>query len=275
MLQLQIENSNLCNARCVFCPYDAQTRKRMVMGMDLYRKILDEAGTIPILERLTITGLGEPTIDKELIEKIAYARKVMHPKTEIDCYTNGSFLDAEYVRGLEKVGLSVLYVSINAIDNKKRQEIMGIDGYDVLEALLVKMIRELKKMRIVVKGVQEKDLFDGEEATEFVRKWGGLVEPGKNGRAFLHLEGNWAGWNYPVRTTQRNACCRATNHIMVLSDGRVCLCCQDYDGKVIFGDLNNQTLREIYRTEAYVNYRKSHMEGRRNELELCRTCTMI
>jgi uncharacterized Fe-S cluster-containing radical SAM superfamily enzyme len=245
------------------------------MGSDLYEKIINEVKTIPLIERLTITGLGEPTLDPGLWDKIGYARKELLPRMEIDVYTNGSTLTNDMIRCFQKAGLSCLYVSLNAIDRLKRFEVMGLDDYDRLEPVLLKAIKDgTGDMKIVISAVQEKDLFDGEEVMQFLEKWGGCTG-GPNGHAFLHLEGNWAGWNYMPRTTQRNICCRCTNHIMVLSDGRVCLCCQDYDGKTIFGDLNEETLRQVYQKEPYIYYRKMHFENKRKELELCKTCTMI
>jgi sulfatase maturation enzyme AslB (radical SAM superfamily) len=38
---LQIESTNLCNAKCVFCPRDEMHRRQGVMDMDLYRKVVD------------------------------------------------------------------------------------------------------------------------------------------------------------------------------------------------------------------------------------------
>jgi len=245
------------------------------MSFDLYKKIIDEAATIPLIERLTITGLGEPTLDPGLWEKIQYAHKAMHPKLEIDVYTNGSTLTDEMLHRFQKAGLSGLYVSVNGVDRLKRREIMGLDDYDRLEPVLLKAIKDgIGNMKLTIAAVQEKDLFDGEEVMAFLKKWGGPYNQ-EGGHAFLHLEGNWAGWNYPVRTTQRNVCCRCTNHIMILVDGRVCLCCQDFEGLIIFGDLNNETLRDIYQKDEYVNYRQKQFEGKRGELNLCKTCTMI
>jgi radical SAM protein with 4Fe4S-binding SPASM domain len=274
VLGLQVENSNVCNAKCVWCPYQEHTRKREIMGFDLHKKIVDEASTIPLIEQFTITGLGEPTLDKGLWDKIAYSRKKLHPKTEISVYTNGSTLTKEIIQRFQDSGLSCLYVSLNAVDRLKRREVMGLDDYDTVEPVLLDAIKEgTGRMNIVISAVHEKDLFDGEEIKQFIDKWGGVTQ--EKGHAFLHLEGNWAGWNYKARTTQRNICFRCTNNIMVLSDGRVSLCCQDYNGEVTFGDLHTETLREIYQKEGYVKYRKMHFENKRNELQLCKTCVMI
>jgi len=38
---VQIESTNICNAKCVFCPRDEMHRKQGVMAFDLFRKIVD------------------------------------------------------------------------------------------------------------------------------------------------------------------------------------------------------------------------------------------
>jgi sulfatase maturation enzyme AslB (radical SAM superfamily) len=39
---VQIESTNLCNAKCVFCPRDEMHRRQGVMDFDLFRKVVDE-----------------------------------------------------------------------------------------------------------------------------------------------------------------------------------------------------------------------------------------
>ena len=273
-MQLQLENINVCNARCVFCPYTKMERKHTRMPMDLHRSIVDQAASIPLIDHITVTGLGEPLLDPELVEKIAYTRKAVGKNVYLDVYTNGHLLTADLARQLSKAGLTLLYISMNAIDPLKRKEIMGLDDYQEVENAIRESIHAVwGQMRISVKAVVEKDLFEGDEADRFVSHWGGRYQDG--GHAFMHLEGNWAGKNYKVRTTQKEACSRALTSIMVLSDGRVCLCCQDYEGEVIFGDLNNESLRDIYKSDPYVAMRMAHSQGRRSELALCKDCTMV
>ena len=38
---VQIESTNLCNAKCVFCPRDEMHRKQGVMSFDLFKKVVD------------------------------------------------------------------------------------------------------------------------------------------------------------------------------------------------------------------------------------------
>jgi hypothetical protein len=45
---VQIESTNICNARCVFCPRDEMKRRQGVMDDFLYRKIVDECAALGI-----------------------------------------------------------------------------------------------------------------------------------------------------------------------------------------------------------------------------------
>jgi len=249
-------------------------RKHVTMPLELHRKIVDEAATIPLFDLFTITGLGEPLLDKDLVEKVRYAREKFDPKVCIDVYTNGSFLTVEKAQELADAGLGTLMISLNAVRAVRRREIMGLDDFDRVVKTIREIMEKLKgKMSIVVKGIVTKDLMEGDEQIQFMKKWGGRVEEG--GHAFLHLEGNWAGKIYKVRTTQTMPCSRALGAIMVLADGRVCLCCQDAEGEVIFGDLNHDTLRNIYQSREYVKLRQAHIEEKRSTLFLCKDCAMI
>lgn len=273
-------------AEC-FCPYPQLNnipgaRQKRLMSMDLYRKILDEAATIPLLDQITITGLGETLLDRHLDERIMYAR-AKKPHATLDLYTNGSQLTVERGLRLAEAGLNIIYVSLNAVTARKRFEIMKLDDFDKVKAnthaLIDKLISIGSKTIVIVKTVASKDLMDVGEIDEFVNEWGGMWnrfgDKNPTHGAYVHLETNWGGDTGVMRTTPTKACSRALNEIMVLSDGRAVLCCLDWLGKVTFGDLNTQTIREIFSSEKAQAYRLAHVEGRRPELELCRTCSAI
>lgn len=273
-MQIQTEVCNFCNAECVFCHWPNMVRAKGVMSMDLFRKIVDEAATIPEVNQFTLTGLGETLIDKHLIERLKYVRKMM-PKLEcLDLYTNGTLLTDKMIDDL--VGLiDVLYVSLNAVDEGQRQQIMKLDDYEEVKEQCHNAIKKAKgtRTRVVVKCVGSKDLLEAGDAELFLNEWHGPHDQG--GNAFIHLEGNWGGDTFKMRTVPRRACFRALTQIMILWDGRVSLCCFDGEGKVTLGNLNTQGIREVYNGEKALNYRLAHVEGRRHTLDLCKDCTQI
>jgi hypothetical protein len=233
------------------------------MGMELYRNIVDQAADIPQVSEMCLTGLGEPLLDKHLRERLHYLRRKL-PAIPLSLYTNGSYLTRE-AAGMLRRADALVYVSLNAANQDKRRQVMGLEDYDDVVRNIDVAIAD--GTRIKVKAVCEKDLIEGEEVDEFKDRWGD--------RAFLHQEGNWAGATWPMRTKHERPCSRALTQIMVLWDGRVSLCCFDGEGEVILGDLRKQTIREVFNGELALKYRTFHMEGRRQELPLCAGCTVI
>ena len=276
-IQIQLETINQCNADCCFCPFTKMTRPKGTMSLPLFRRIIDEVATIPAINHITLTGLGEPLLDRFLVERVRYIRSVVSPSVLVDLYTNGSFLRPQVSEALIDAGLSVLYVSLNAVSASKRLAIMKLADFDqvnvfIRHAIAYSELHE-NQTKVIVKAVVAKDLMEGDESSQFVDIWKGDYD--KGGSAFRHLEGNWAGAMWPVRVPLQGACGRALEQIMVLWDGRVSLCCFDAHGKEILGDLNSQSIREVFSSPRATFIREAHFEGRRNEVELCAQCTGI
>lgn len=273
-MQLQVETTNVCNADCVFCEYSRMSRPKGTMAMDLFRRIIDEAAIIPQFDHITITGLGETLLDRFLLDRIRYVRSLL-PRIQFDLYTNGTYLRPAMTDALIAAGISDINVSLNAATADKRKQVMKLDDWPIVTANIRYAIGAVRStsVRLIVKAVVAKDLMEDSDQNRFIEMFNGPVEAG--GNAFLHLEGNWAGAVWPMRTLKREACPRALNQFMVLWDGRVSLCCFDGDGREILGDLNYQTIRQVFNGERALFIRTAHHEGRRNEVSLCAGCTGI
>ena len=71
---VQIESTNICNAKCVFCPRDEMHRAQGVMSRELFRKIVDECAALGITH-VRMHNYGEAFLDRHLIEKVRYAKE--------------------------------------------------------------------------------------------------------------------------------------------------------------------------------------------------------
>ena len=60
---VQIESTNICNAKCVFCPRDDMERRQGIMDMALFTKIVDECAALGI-EHVRMHNYGEPFVDR-------------------------------------------------------------------------------------------------------------------------------------------------------------------------------------------------------------------
>lgn len=263
---LQLEGIAACQAACVMCPYPTMTRKRGLMSMALFEKIVDDALQIPVINRIVITGLGEPLQDRHLFDRIEYIR-AQSPGITIEVVTNGNLLTIPKIDALRDAGLSQLSISLNAVNRERRMAVMQLDDYEHVEAMCEYAIANGSPMRVIVKAVAGPDLLSGPMLEEFVATWGV--------HGFVHSEGNWTGDVWKMRTPPQHPCSRPSTQLMVLWDGRVSLCCFDGEGKEILGDLNTQTIREVFNGDRASAIRLAHHEGRRSEIGICATCTGI
>ena len=55
-------------------------------------------------------------------------------------------------------------------------------------------------------------------------------------------------------------------------DGRVSICCHDWDSKTIVGDLNKKSMIEIWNSKILDSYRTIHKNSEFEKIDLCREC---
>lgn len=62
--------------------------------------------------------------------------------------------------------------------------------------------------------------------------------------------------------------------MIVRPDGKVSLCCNDPLGKYSLGDLNEQSIKEVWYGEQYNTIRNKIISGRKN-LDKCNRCDVF
>src|SRR5687768_1461423 len=106
---VQIESTNICNAKCVFCPRDDMHRRQGVMSFELFRKIVDECAELGITH-VRVHNYGEPFIDRRLVEKVRYAKQ--KGIKEVGMISNGSLITDDVARGIIDAGLDAINISV-------------------------------------------------------------------------------------------------------------------------------------------------------------------
>ena len=262
---VQIESTNLCNAKCVFCPRDEMHRRQGIMSFDLFRKIVDECAELGITH-VRVHNYGEPFIDRRLVEKVRYAKQ--KGIREVGMISNGSLITEAVARGMIEAGLDAINISVDASGREVFESTRLGLKYDKVIANIERLIRIRAEMgrrrpKLILSFVRQNNSAD-EQA--FIEHWRSVAD--KIHITDLH---NWAGTlnresdvNYP--------CYRPWLTFTVLWDGRVSLCCADFDGKNVLGDLNTSTIREVWNGEAYVRARRAHLES--GGPEICRSCDL-
>lgn len=273
MLSLQIETTSTCQAKCVFCPYPKMGRAGGLMGRGLFEKIIDEATSIQLISGYVLNGLGEPTLDPHLVERVAYIKK-RAPGHEVAIYSNGIAMRDSLFERLAEAGLDTIVFSLNAANAAHHEAIMNVHGkYESTCANIDYAIAHKRGMHIEVRAVIAMPHWRTTDAEAFFARWG---DGKRGGHGLLVHEGNWSGDNRTALMFRPNECChRAVRQIYVMYDGRVSTCCFDPSGKQVFGNLTTQTIREVYASDQYVAFRKAHVEDRADAYQICKVCTRI
>jgi MoaA/NifB/PqqE/SkfB family radical SAM enzyme len=262
---VQIESTNICNAKCVFCPRDEMHRRQGIMTVELFRKIVDECAALGITH-VRMHNYGEAFIDKQLVDKVRYAKQ--KGIREVGVISNGSLITESVARGMIEAGLDAINISVDAAGKEVFEATRLGLKYDKVIANIERLVRiraesGKRRPKLILSFVRQNNSTD-EQA--FIEHWRAIAD--KVHITDLH---NWAGTlntesdvNYP--------CYRPWLTFTVLWDGRVSLCCADFDGKIILGDLTTSSIREIWNAEPYRDARRQHLES--GGPDICRACDL-
>jgi radical SAM protein with 4Fe4S-binding SPASM domain len=265
---ISVETIDACNARCIMCSIHSRPRRFGQMDWNLYTKIVDEISTFDQSD-LLLNNYGEPLLDPLIIHRIRYAKQ--KGIKQVHFFSNGMLLTEEISRELIESGLDGIYISINALYPETYAHIMKGLSLDRVNENINKLIQLRSKYnsnRPFVK-VNFIEMADNESETQaFVNYWSSRVDfvnvaPLNNRVKSLS--------RYPYRYHRRHAC-NLWRSLFVFANGDVTICCEDVFGKEIIGNLKENSVQEIWTGKRMQEIRKLHLEGKWDEIPLCRTC---
>ena len=135
---VQIESTNICNAKCVFCPRDDMHRRQGIMSFELFRKIVDECAELGITH-VRMHNYGEAFIDRKLVEKVGYAKQ--KGIKEVGMISNGSLITEPVARGMIEAGLDAINISVDAAGKEVFEATRVGLKYDKVIANIERLVR--------------------------------------------------------------------------------------------------------------------------------------
>ncbi|MGE3843884.1 MAG: radical SAM/SPASM domain-containing protein [Vicinamibacterales bacterium] len=262
---VQIESTNICNAKCVFCPRDEMARDQGVMAWDLFTKVVDECAQLGI-GHVRLHNYGESFVDRKLVEKIAYAKQKGIP--EVGIISNGSLITEAAARGAVEAGLDAINISLDAAGKEVFEATRVGLKYDKVMAgvehiLAARAAAGKRHPKLILSFVRQNN---SAEERAFIERWSARAD--KIHITDLH---NWGG-TLNRESDVRYPCYRAWLTFTVLWDGRVSLCCADFDGRHVLGNLNTQSIAEIWNNDLYRQTRRDHLDH--GGPAVCQSCDL-
>lgn len=289
-----IEPTNVCNLKCPLCPTGEGTllRPKGSMTLDDFKSIVDQISEYCI--SINITNYGEPLINRDLCEMIAYAKD---KNIEVILGSNGHFIDQNNANKLILSGLDRIYISLDGSQKKTyvKYRIGGdyqkvVDGikflvkekkrlssqtpYIELQFIVMKHnegeIPEIKKLAaeigvdcLVLKTVSFNNLDWGNEKVIGTFK---KFEPLNEKFRLYKTEGSSLKWKEKIE----NRCDFLWRGMTILCDGSIVPCCLDPQGNLKMGNVKDGILK-VWNNSHYQNLRKQIIRDK-SKIKLCSNC---
>lgn len=271
-VEVSIETFTLCNARCTFCPYPTLDRRNTMMPDALLERLLGEMQSFEYPFTFSPFKVNEPFLDARLIPYLISINKFV-PLAQLRLFTNGSPLTQTLIHEIASLNyVEHLWISLNSHDAREYKEIMGLNfdhtarNLDNLHA--AKTCGDFPHTVILSKVTSQ--LSSGVMGPEpaFVQycaqRWP---------RFGVHIikQDSWLGYVAPASPEIPDTPCARWFELSILSTGVVSLCCMDGKGEFPIGDINKQSMLDVYNNVHY-RERRERLLSRRG-IHPCSTCS--
>lgn len=301
---INLEITNICNLRCNFClnPKSGFRRKGM-MEDNLFHKIVDET---PVETTIILCGVGEPTLHKKFDE---YVKILSNKFNNIFLVTNGQFkskkINTILNSNIKKITFSLDYFGQkNYYLNKKGDIQVVINNIESLlkkrslnskPIIQINMLSEKNKKDQIINAILFFNKMLGNDDFIYSRKikslcnqvsvnsirnhdnWFALKEFKKDLSELVdtkkYLIEDWTNFlDIDTPPSRRLTCRHPFIYTMILYDGRTTFCCIDFNGLMISGNLNSQSLRQLWTGQTYSRFRQDMIDQKFSDAPLCVNC---
>jgi radical SAM protein with 4Fe4S-binding SPASM domain len=268
-LLVDIELSSVCNLKCPMCYTITEEFGEKVnttrMDWDLYTKIIDEiAGKVPAI-RLSLRG--EATLHKRFVDCISYARE--RGIKEISALTHGGKLTLPFFEKIAMAGIDWITISIDGVGETYERIRKPLKFDDLLVKIkAIKKYKEangLKRPVIKVQGIWPAIRENPKAYYDTFAPYVDLV-------AFNPLI-DYLGNDAHIEYLENFTCPQQYQRLVIGADGLVMKCSNDEENREVVGDINTQTVHEVWHGEKLNGVRALHKEDRGfMKSEVCRRC---
>jgi len=257
--------STVCQARCIFCPPDRGTlTKNKFMTLELMEKILKETSENNYTGEFGFEENGEQLLNPNFLKIFELTRKY-HPYNKIILYSNMGLMTKEMSYQILKLGLDEIHFNVDGASAETYHYVKSLDFEKVKQNVFdfitnrnklnskCKIFLQIVSAHNYEKTIGEKPKFK-DDTYDILKFWEKHLLPNDDMSVsdihFWSLRGE-------KNINRKNKVCPyfsiTLKHMYINSDGRVYLCWVDQNCQLSIGDLNYQTIREIWHSKKREN----------------------
>ena len=243
ILTVEVNTTELCNRTCVFCPrHDPKVfpNRNLHMTPKGAEAIAKELGKNNYKGKISFSGFGENFLNPEF-NKIVFRFRLFLPDATIECNTNGDYLTTKNAFELFESGLDLLY--INLYDD--------INQIEYFDEVMRRFPKEKYKYRAH---------YNEEDYGLFLNNRSGTID--------------WIGIEESdVKSLKGKPCYYPFYKMFVDWNGDVLFCSNDWGREHVIGNLQQQTLEEVWFSKPMRRIRARLAKGNR-EISPCNKCSV-
>jgi radical SAM protein with 4Fe4S-binding SPASM domain len=291
-----IETTNRCNMRCKMCPRTTMmTRKIEDIDRDTFIKVVDQIKPhskedwerwkkycekkygisendepsenhfflYVISKVIQLHGYGDPLLDKNMHEYL----KILHDKGFYSYFScNPSNINLELTYKMLDAGVDYIKYSIESVDDVVQKEVRGGQGsfaenYKKIQEVLEYKHKHNLNTTIVITMIDLNRTNQKEDYEKLVKAFNGLD-------VYLYLKsenGQWYRKDYHKNKSIHwsEICKHPWMTMTIKSNGEAAMCPEDFNNEIIFGDVHEKSLKDIWNGEEYRQFRKDHIQVRK------------
>lgn len=258
--RLEIELVSDCNLRCTYCPRHHMNELTGYIDPELFARVIDEASAHPETI-LVLHRRGESMLHPKFAEML---NMVAGKFAEVQMATNATMLRPEFHEAIVN-GLTFLSFSLDEPSAYNATRVGA--NYDKVEAKILEFLDYNQGRVRTQASMVQTDETPLENCERFKEIWTGRVdrvriyqEHSKNGQ-FGAIEGS---------ERERQPCVMPFYEMLIYDDGQVGRCNHDWNGAPL-GDLNKQTIHQVWHNGKYTRLRDEHVCERYDD-PVCAKC---
>ena len=254
---VDIEASSACNMRCPMCFTTTQAFKTNVtltlMKFELYRKIIDECARHGAFS-IRLSWRGEPTLNPRFVDMVRYAKA--RGIKEVSSLTNALKLTPAMFEALIDADMDWLTISFDGM-GETYNRIRAPATFDEAVAKIREFhaIKQRKRSRKPVVKIQGIWPAIKDDPQAFYETFRGIVDQVSVNPLLDYLRKD-----EDIVYRKQFTCPVLWQRLAVGADGKVSLCIHDEISHHVIGDLNQQTIAELWNGPALREAREAHIK---------------
>jgi len=267
---VDIEISSLCDLNCPMCYTTTEEFKQNVklslMDLDLFKKIIDECAKYNLYS-IRLSLRGEVFLHPDIFEMIKYAKE--KGIKEVSTLTHGGRIDEEKFKRLVDLGLDWLTISFDGVGEMYEKIRYPLKFNDMVNK--IKRFKEIKKEKGSVKPVIKVQTVwpaISKNPEEFYNTFNSITDQVASNPLIDYLHNDT-----DILFEENFTCPQLWERLCIGADGRVMLCGNDEMMLHQTGDVNTESIYDVWHGEKLQKARKIHIKHLGvKEIESCKHC---